>query len=239
MMAALLLAVAGGCSYNFNFVYKPPAPVAGVRKLPVKVAVLPFKDGTEDFTRRGSVLNGGYFNLAKSGYSGMIEALPPPVWAKFFADDLAASGNFRSARFVSDVSEAADDEVIVEGTVTKAYFAIHRTDPSRFAVALNARVGGQGKPFWEKPVSREMALGKKYGAGCGLSVQCSLDLVHGHHNRMMQELFAEARAGLVEKLASLSGSLPGDVVPPSAIAPVQPQSHESVDGEIDRILKGN
>jgi hypothetical protein len=234
IVAAVLLSVAG-CSYNYNFVYKPGTPVPGVAKVPVKVAVVSFSDGTEDFTKRGSVMSGGYFNLAKSGYSGMIEALPPQIWAKFFADDLAASGSFRSARFVFDVSEAADDEVIVGGAVTKAYFAIHRTEPSRFALALNARRGRHGSPFWEKSVSSDAALGKAYGEGCGLSIQCSLDLVHGHHNRMMQALFAEARADLLRALEPAPGS--GEAI--AAPTPAPSPSPESVEKTIDRILNGN
>lgn len=71
-----------GCSMNSNFVYKPNPPPAATPKLPVKVAVLPFEDGTENFTLRGSVLGAGQYNLAKAGVGGTITAMPPEFWGR-------------------------------------------------------------------------------------------------------------------------------------------------------------
>ncbi|MGZ5385729.1 MAG: hypothetical protein ACXWH0_17345, partial [Acidimicrobiia bacterium] len=83
LIAAMVLVLTAGCAVNSTFVYKPGAPAAGGPKLPVKVAVLPFKDGTEDFTERGSFLSGAYsYNLSKAGKIGAISALPPNLWAK-------------------------------------------------------------------------------------------------------------------------------------------------------------
>lgn len=50
LFATGIIFLMAGCSVNDNFVYKPSAPAAGVRQLPVKVAVIAFKDSTESFT---------------------------------------------------------------------------------------------------------------------------------------------------------------------------------------------
>jgi hypothetical protein len=74
---ALALVVAAGCSANKNFVYKPNPPAADARMRPVKVAVLPFEDGTENFTYRGELFGKGQYNLGKAGVAGGMAALPP------------------------------------------------------------------------------------------------------------------------------------------------------------------
>ena len=74
---AVVLLLMAGCGINSTFVYKPGAPAASGPKLPVKVAVLPFKDGTEDFTKRGGLFakEGYTYNLAKSDIGDLITAL--------------------------------------------------------------------------------------------------------------------------------------------------------------------
>ena len=104
-----VFALLAGCAANTNFVYKPNPPAAGAPKLPAKVAVLPFEDGTENFTKRGSTLSDGQYNLAKTGIPGVMTAMPPEFWGKSFADELAASGSFRSVRFVYSPSEIKDE----------------------------------------------------------------------------------------------------------------------------------
>lgn len=88
LIAVLFLGMMAGCGVNSTFVYKPGAPAADRLMLPVKIAVLPFVDGTEDFTRRGSVFDGDSlaYNLAKAGWGGVITALTPELWAKAFAE---------------------------------------------------------------------------------------------------------------------------------------------------------
>ena len=217
-----------GCAVNSTFVYKPNAPVAGGPRLPVKVAVLPFKDGTEDFTDRGSVFSGGQYNLAKAGVAATITALSPEMWAKSFADDLAASGGFRSARFIYSPSELLDEDFFVEGTVTKAYAGKTFDDLNAFALSLRALTKSDKRLVWEKGTAKEWKTPRSIYSGCGMGIQCSLDRFHAEYNKAMQEIFAEARADLVATLASLSGSRAGEGGSPPAASPGEPGNEEFV-----------
>ena len=230
VVAVALLAMAG-CAPNSQFVYKPGPPGAVGPKLPVKVAVLPFKDGTEDFTRRGSDMGpGGYVNIAKAGYRSIITALPPPLWARYLAEDMAASGDFRAVRFAYDTSEISNDEVMIEGTVLKAYHPFWGTDPNLFAVRLGARIGKDGKTFWQKDISRQDTFGAGYGVGCMFSLQCVIDVRHSHYNKILREIFLEARQDLI---AALQGGTGGkDELSGKSAAP------ETVDELIGNILRG-
>lgn len=198
--------LAAGCGVNSTFVYKPaPAGTAGA-KLPVKLAVLPFKDGTEDFTKRGTILDPEHltFNLAKAGVTGSITALTPEFWAKAFADDMAASGDFRSVRFVFDRKEITDEDYYIEGTVDKAYEAGAWTKPSEYALSLRALRRTGGEAVWEKQIVKVRpgyAMDQDPYRGCRLSPQCMIDRLHGFIREMMREMFAEARADLVKTLA--------------------------------------
>ena len=70
-----------------------------------------------------------------------------------------------------------------------------------------------------------------------MAIQCMVDRHHEDANRVMREIFAEARADLVATLASQSGIRAGeDGLPPTA-SPT-PQVPESVEQTIDRILEG-
>lgn len=92
-LLAVSLVLAAGCGVNTQFVYRPDPPVPGAPKLPAKVAVLPFADGTEDFTQRGSMWDPDQtFNLPRTGMTGVVDAITPELWAKMFAEDLSASG---------------------------------------------------------------------------------------------------------------------------------------------------
>ena len=238
-----------GCSVNSTFVYKPGAPVAGSAKLPVKVAVLPFKDGTEDFTKRGSEWNPEtlMFNLAKSGIGGQITALTPELWAKAFADDTASSGAFRTARFIYSPSELVDEEFYIEGTVEKAYATVASVEPNRFVIGLRALRRADKKQVWKKEVTRVWNIQKTLYDGCGrVQNQCRVDRYHADTNRVMREMFAEARADLVATLAALSGSPAGEDGLPNAASPGEapqekgassPPAPESAEQTIERILK--
>jgi hypothetical protein len=237
LMAALALLLMAGCSVNSTFVYKPGAPSVGGSKLPVKIAVLPFKDGTEDFKDRGSVFSGGQYNIAKVGYTSFMTALTPELWAKSFAEDLAVSGSFRSARFLYSPSELAEEDFCVEGTLTKAYIEKRFGDGNEFAISLRALTKSDKRVVWEKEVSRAWNNSFTLYEGCGkISIQCQVDRHHADINRVMREMFAEARADLVAMLGSPSGGPPGrDVVGEGTSAP---RDTESVDGTIERILQG-
>ena len=93
-VVAAVVALMAGCAVNPNFVYKPNPAAAGGRKLPVKVAVLPFEDGTENFTKRGSVMGDGQYNLAKTGISGGMTAMPPEFWGKVLRRRARGLGQF-------------------------------------------------------------------------------------------------------------------------------------------------
>ena len=236
-IAAVALAMMAGCAVNSTFVYKPNAPVAGAQKLPVKVAVLPFKDGTEDFTDRGSVFSGGQYNLAKAGVTATITALTPEMWAKSFAEDLATSGGFGAARFVYIPSELSDEDLFIEGTLKKAYAGKTFDDTNAFELSLRALTRSDKRLVWEREMSKEWKTPKNIYSGCGMGIQCSLDKFHGEYNKAMQEIFATARADLMGTLASHPGSRAGEGSLPPTGSPA-PQVQESVEGTIERILQG-
>ncbi|MHB8941929.1 MAG: hypothetical protein ACYC47_04760 [Desulfobacteria bacterium] len=246
LVVAFALVLMAGCSLNSTFVYKPSAPSAGGAKLPVKIAVLPFKDGTEDFTKRGSTWapESLTYNLAKAGIVGQITALTPELWAKAFADDMAASGAFRAVRFVYSPSELLDEEFTVEGTVEKAYAAGATTSPSEFDLRLRALRRADNRLAWEKEVTRVWKTQGTLYDGCGIG-QCTIDRYHAAMNGVMQGIFAEARADLVATLASLSGNRVGEDGLPPAASPgdgrkdkeTSPPAPESPEQTIERILK--
>lgn len=236
-VVAVVLALMAGCAVNSTFVYKPNAPAVGGPKLPVKVAVLPFKDGTENFTDRGSVFSSGQYNIAKAGISATMTALTPELWAKSFAEDLAVSGSFRSARFLYSPSELADEDLFVEGTLQKAYAGKTFDDVNAFALSLRASTRSDKRLVWEKEVTKEWKTRKDIYSGCGMGIQCSLDKFHAEYNKAMQEIFAEARADMVATLASgPAAASPWEVRQDKGTS--APPAQESVEGEIERILKG-
>jgi hypothetical protein len=213
----------------------------------MKVAVLPFKDGTEDFTKRGSILAPEtlYYNLAKSGIGGTINAMTPDLWAKAFADDMAASGAFRAVRFVYTPSELVDEDLYIEGTVLKATAAGAWVNPNEFALGLRALRRADKIPVWEKEVSRTWKNTPDMIKGCGdFGIQCMVDRSHADTNRVMRELFAEARADLVATLSGSQaggGGLPvvgGEPARPGTSRPSAPPAPESTEQTIERILEG-
>jgi hypothetical protein len=246
-IAAMVLVLMAGCGVNSTFVYKPGGPVAGSAKLPVKIAVLPFKDGTENFMDRGSIFSGGQYNMAKAGYTTFMTALTPELWAKSFAEELAVSGSFRSARFLYSPSELADEDFFVEGTLTKAYFGKRFEDGNEFAISLRALTKSEKRVVWEKEVSRAWKNSFILYEGCGkMSLQCPADRHHADTNRVMREMFTEARTDMVATLASGHGSRAGEGGLPTAASPGEalqdkgtssPQVQDSVEQTIDRLLR--
>jgi hypothetical protein len=242
LLGGLFLLLTAGCSYNSTFVYKPSASAAGGQKLPLKVAVVAFKDGTEDFTKRGNELidqKNTVYNLAKGGWGGVMTALTPELWAKALADELAASGPFGSVRFVYTPAEAADEEIRIEGIVEKASLSgTFVGPPNEFVLDLRAFRQSDVHPVWEKKISRKWVITDRETlyAGCGgdFDFQCAVYRHHADSNRVMQDIFAEARTDLVRTLAS-----PGDRSGLSATSPQTLPAGEAVDREIERILKGN
>ena len=257
LIAAVSLVILAGCVSTRNldgkasattFVYKPNEPAEGGQKLPVKVAVLPFSDGTEDFTKQGSVFDPESlkFNLAKTGIAGIITAVTPELWAKAFADDMAASGAFRAARFIYSPSELVDEEFYIEGTLEKSYAAGGWTRPSEYALGLRAVRRSDNKPVWEKKVTRELMARKSDFDGCGTNMQCMADRSHAGMNLMMQGMFSEARTDFMAVLGYPSGdragedSLPFDgreAARPGTSRPSATPAQESTEQTIERILR--
>ncbi len=236
---ALGFLAGAGCGVNSTFVYKPGAPAETGSKLPVKVAVLPFQDGTGDFTQRGSIWapESLTYNLAKAGIGGSITALTPDLWAKSFADDMTASGAFQGVRFIYSASELADADIYIEGTVQKVYVAVSWEKPSEFALGLRALRKTDNRPVWAKEVTRAWKKSNPYDTCGKFSLKCEVDLWHAEMNRAMQAMFAEARTDLLETLASSSGGRAGEGSLSGTASPT-PSAPESVESTIEGILKG-
>lgn len=236
IIVIVALGVMAGCASIPGFVYKPSVPVVdnGAR-LPVKVAVLPFTDATEDFTTRGSVFapDGLTINLVKAGFPGTSSALTAELWAKSFADDLEASGDLQSVMFVYSVSELVDEELYIKGTVKKAYAIGTWDKPNEIVLELQAFRKMDNSLAWEKEVTRIWT--PNIVMACGFGTQCVFDQRYKDINRVMQGLFAEARIDLIHTLASTAGNQDGmgESAPVKSSVPV-----ESVEGTIERILKG-
>ncbi len=230
--AAVFAAVAGCSSGARPFVYKANPPKPGAERFSLKVAVLAFKDGTDDFTRRGSILNpdGLMHNAARSGW------LPAELWAKTLAEDLSSSGVYRSVRFLYDRSELRDEVFHIEGTLEKGYVpGVPHEKPTEYAFAVKAFRGPNSEPFWEKTVARSFLVpGNRYD-GCGAKVRCMVDRSEEDLNRVMREMFAEAREDLEKALPGLAAGGVAEGAAPKAGA--QP-SGESVDRTIEKILRG-
>ncbi|MBE0603325.1 MAG: hypothetical protein IH611_06805 [Deltaproteobacteria bacterium] len=105
--------------------------------------------------------------------------MPLELWAKTLADDMAASGAFKSVRFIYHPSELRDDDSRIEGKVGKAYVSGDPfARPSEYAIALRALRKTDGKPFWEKDISRAWMIPKNLYDGCGMSAECRVDRSH-------------------------------------------------------------
>ena len=233
LLGGLLLLLAAGCSTTPTFVYKPGPPEAGVTRVPVKLAVLPFADGTEDFIRRGKVLEPETlrFNLAKSGIDGQINALTPAFFAKSFAEELAASGRFRSVRFLSTAAELVDEDYRIEGTVENATVSGAWNQPNDFVLHFRALRGEDRLPVWEKTVSRSFVNTPDLYAGCGtFDRQCQFDRGQARMNEVIRGIFLEARQDLLAYLARDRGDINE--------RPDRQASPESVDVTIESILQG-
>ena len=155
------------------FVYRPSVPVAGGPKLPVKVAVLPFKDGTEDFTKQGSAFDAESlkFNLAKTGIAGIINPLLPETMGLISPRTWRLRELFRAVQFVYSPSESVDEDFYIEGTVnppTPPVAGLRPRKSSLGSVPWNV----DNKPAWEKEVTRELLSRKSDFDGCGTSMQC-------------------------------------------------------------------
>lgn len=231
-----LLVSLTGC-LNTTFVYKPVHPVPPPAPLPVTIAVLPFADGTENFTKRGGILAEDLtYNLAKAGVYATINALTPDLWARAFADELSASKRFKGVRFVYSRPEAAQEDLYIEGTLEAASIAGTVNRPSHFALALRALRRNDNSLAWGTNVNKTW-MWRPY-TECGLDVQCALDIYHDDVRNAMQGLFLEAISDLA---ATLSAENRGkNLRQTNGIVPMEPTPQPtagSVDETIENILK--
>ena len=239
LIMALFLLVSGGCAGDPIFAYKPgPAPT-GLPKVPVGLAVVAFADGTENFTQRGSIFEPEslVFNLAKTGISGWTGTMSPELWAKAFADEMAAAETFRSVRFIYGSSEVADEEYYVEGTLTKAYAAGGWHRLNEFALNFRAVRKSDGTEVWKKDVERAWKTRKELYDACGRDMGCSKIAAKAETNRILQGMFAEAGADLTGTLASLLGIRAPVETTGKPDGAVTPASAQSVEQTIEDILR--
>ncbi len=92
------------------------------------MAVHPFEDGTENFTLRGSRLGPGHYNLAKTGISGIVDALTPELWGKILRRRPRVLRQVPRSPFCYGAADVKDEEYVVEGVVKKAYAGISFED---------------------------------------------------------------------------------------------------------------
>jgi hypothetical protein len=244
LLLVAIVALTTGCAIipstsDITFHYKPNKIMVGGPTVPVRVAVLPFKDGTENFTILGSMFDAESltFNLAKSGIAGIITPLTPEMWAKALADDMAASGSFRAVRFIYSPTELSGEDFYIEGKLEKAYAAGGFTKPSEYVLWLQAVRRSDNRPAWEKRVTRELLTRKSDFDPCGTNIHCMADRSHEGMNLVMQGMFAEARADFMASQGFTPGGIAVlDTQEEGSNAP--PLDQESVDETIEKILKG-
>jgi hypothetical protein len=233
-LALLAFLAAAGCARTAPFVYKPGGPAAGVTALPARLAVLPFEDTTEPYEMKGSRLNpdGLWFNLSRGGIGGVIEPVTAPLWARSFAQELAASGRFRAVSFRVEAAEVVDEDYVVSGALAQADIAGAPQVPSSFELRLAAARRQDGRRVWERTITRSILGDKKEFEGCGSSLSCINERSHAFLNRVLAGMFDEAGADLARSIGGRPGAAAGPA--PGSM----PAAGEPVDETIRKILEG-
>ncbi len=229
----LSVSILAGCSSGLVYQRKPNPSQDGP-KLPVKVAVVAFEDGTRDFTREGNLFGGYVFNLARTDINGTwintgaafsVSSLPAVRWSKTLAEDMSASGAFRSVKFIYSPSERTDEEIIIEGALTKAYYTTITDKPDEFVLHLKVRRMPDNTVLREGDVGKIGVRPRNLTSGCFMYGGCVIDRIQGYLSGVMQGIFADVRRDLVRALES----------PPSEKNPVPP-GQESPEEVVKRIL---
>jgi len=234
LLLPAVLCLLAGCATNTQFVYKPGPPGKGVAKLPAKIAVLAFGNETENFTKRGTVLDPKNltFNVSRAGVGGSLDAITPELFAKSFADDLSASGAFSSVRFAFGPKDIAGEEFFVDGVMERAYLAGAWMNPNDFAFRFRVVSRRDGAVVHEGRVSKAWITGDIYRS-CGLSAQCMVDRMKDDLNKAFRDMFAEGRGRIVEALRSSAGGRPE-----GSEKGARPSGAESVEDTIRNIMEG-
>jgi len=235
-LAVLALLLGAGCAQTTPFIYRPGGPAAGAVALPARLAVLPFEDATEAYEKKGSVFKPEtlWFNLARGGIGGTIEPVTAPLWARSFAQELAASGRFRAVRYCTEAAEAVGDDYLVSGVLLHADVGGAFESTSRFELRLSAVRRQGGQRVWERTVLRTPKGDRQEYDGCGASVTCMNERSHASLNRMLADMFEEAGADLASAIAGKAGARPAAVPPAGG----KPAPAEPVDETIRKILEG-
>ena len=198
-----------GCSSGFVYQRKPD-PVQNASKLPVKVAVVAFENGTGDFTSTGNIFSGSVFNLARTDINGLslntgaafsVSSLPAAKWSKSLAEDMAASGAFQSVKFMFSTSEVTDEEIVVEGALTKAYFTTISDKPDEFVLHLRVSRMPDNTIVREGDVGRIAVGPRGLLTSCLTYGGCVVGRIHDYLNGVMQGIFADVRRDIVLSLA--------------------------------------
>jgi len=233
LILALAASILAGCSSGLVYQRKAESSPGGP-KLPVKVAVVAFEDGTREFTREGNMFGGYVFNLARTDINGIwintgaafsVSSLPAVRWSKALAEDMSASGAFRSVKFIYSPSERTDEEIVVEGALTKAYYTTINGKPDEFFLHLKVRRMSDNVVLRESDVGSSAVRPRGLLTSCLTYGGCVVDRIHKYLNGVMQGIFAQARLDLVRTLAP----------PPVEKKPV-PTGQESPEDVVKRIL---
>lgn len=209
LMLFLAASFIAGCSSGF--VYQRKAnPSGDVPKLPVTVAVVAFRNDTGEYTSTGNIVGGHVFNLARTDINGVwlntgaafsISSLPSEKWAKSLAEDMAASGAFRSVKFLYSLSEVTNEDIVVEGALKKADFTTVKSQPDEFVLHLTVRRMPDNAVVREADVGRSGIRPSDLTGGCFMYGGCIIDRIHGYLNGIMQGIFSDVRRDLVLALA--------------------------------------
>lgn len=154
-----------------HIVYKPSSVVSEKQLFPLRVAVQPFKDGTEDPPASKKFLIPAIFirsvdhwNAARSMGSHPA-LLPPELWAKSLSTELRHQKLFTDVQYGQAAGEPAPD-IVIEGTLNKAeienrvimlvIFPIYVTGRQDYALSLRALRAGDRKLIWSGKVERSI-----------------------------------------------------------------------------------
>jgi len=224
------------CACAPRFAYKPATAKTpgGPAKFALRVAVLAFEDGTENFTKRGSPFGGYEFNLARTGINGLavgtgaayeVSPMPPVFWARALVDDLSASGEFAAARLVFSRSELAGDDILVEGVLKHASMNNKpKQEPDRFALHLRFFRLPDRAVLWEGDVGRAVIRPKDLTRGC-MTGSCAIARINDYLNDVMRAVFSDARAALNSALS------------PRVAPPRKPEGGEPTEELLERLLR--
>lgn len=229
LMMFLSASILAGCSSGLVYQRKPDAAQDGP-KLPVKVAVVAFEDGTREFTKEGNMFGGYVFNLARTDINGLslntgaafsVSSLPAVRWSKTLAEDMAASGAFRSVKFIFAPSEVTDEEIVIEGALTKAYYTTITDKPDEFVLHLKVRRMPDNTVVREGDAGRIGVRPPGLTTSCLTYGGCVVGRIHDYLNGIMQGIFADVRRDLVRALvpppAEKKPDLPGQESPEEVI----------------------